>query len=37
MASFKTIWIGLRARLMAWQQGRLFDLWRNELQSRRGY
>lgn len=37
MASLSTIWNSIRARLMAWQQERLFDLWRNELQSRRGY
>ena len=32
-----TIWMSLRARLMAWQQQRLFDLWRDEWQARRGY
>lgn len=37
MASFTNIWLNIHTRLMAWQQERLFDLWRSELQSRRGY
>jgi len=37
MALLTTIWNSIRARLMAWQRERLFDLWRDELQTRRGY
>ncbi len=37
MASLAKIWISFRTRLMAWEQQRLFDLWRDEWQARRGY
>lgn len=37
MLSLANIWISVRARLMAWQQQRLFDLWRDEWRARRGY
>jgi len=37
MASLSSIWISIRTRLMVWRQERLFDLWRDELQARRGY
>ena len=37
MLSLTNVWISVRTRLAAWQQERLFDLWRNELQARRGY
>jgi hypothetical protein len=37
MTSFTSLLIAIRARLMAWQQQRLFDLWRDEWRTRRGY
>lgn len=36
-SSITTLISTLRARLMAWQQQRLFDLWRDERRTRRGY
>ena len=37
MASWTNLLATIRTRLMAWQQQRLFDLWRDEWRIRRGY
>jgi hypothetical protein len=37
MSSLTSLLTTIRARLMAWHQQRLFDLWRDEWRARRGY
>lgn len=37
MANLMTFWGTLRARYEAWRHIRLFELWRDELDQRRGF
>lgn len=37
METLARLWLTLRARLEAWEQERLFQLWHDERRERRGY